>query len=74
MQIPHPLQCITSISGGIDLVTTASGQYSQQLKQLGFPDLTGMHLLRLIIGFFELQVPVLPASPITGFWTEPKIF
>ncbi len=67
MHIPHPLQNLKSIFGGIVLDTTASGQYNQQLKHAFFPDLTGMHFSNSIIGLNLLQLPVLPASPITGF-------
>ena len=67
IQIPHPLQYVKSILGGIVLVITASGQYNQQLKQANFPDFAGMHTFKSIIGFNGDHVPVLPASPITGF-------
>jgi len=74
IQIPHPLQYSKSILGGIVRVITASGQNNQQLKHDNLPDFTGMHLSKLMTGFFELQVPVRPASPFTDFCTDPRIF
>src|SRR6056297_1935356 len=49
--------------GGTALVTTPSGQYSQQVKHAGLFRLAGMHFLRSMIGRSTLQEPVRPASP-----------
>jgi hypothetical protein len=42
-QMPHPLQYSKSISTGMERLTTASGQYSQQMKQDARLFLKGVH-------------------------------
>jgi hypothetical protein len=55
-----------SIAGGIDLVITASGQYSQQRKQVGLFNFEAVHFLSSMIGRWVRHSPVRPASPMPG--------
>jgi len=64
--IPHPLQYSRFISIGTDFLITASGQYSQQIKQDALLRFDGMHLLWSMDGVSVRHSPVFPASPIAG--------